>query len=113
MELVGGEDLSGVELACNAVLGSVELAHNMELGGAQKTTPHDPHGVGWWRTEGGVGAWRRRKARVGATAAAHKGCFFLSWHTEDVGFSTDALGVHCCNNGDVLMKHAWITIETC
>jgi hypothetical protein len=80
MELVGGEDLGGVELACNAVLGSVELAHNMELGGAQKTTPHDPHGVGWWRTEGGVGAWRRRKARVEATAAAHKGCFFIMAH---------------------------------
>ena len=61
-------------------LDDMELAGNVELGGAQKATSHEPHGarrrhvegrVGWARRHRGQGgAWRRHREQVGAAAAA-------------------------------------------
>ncbi|XP_066323182.1 protein MAIN-LIKE 1-like [Miscanthus floridulus] len=53
------------------------------------------NGRGWTHGDNAKDGWERRR------------------HTEDVGFRTDTLGAHRCNIGDVLMKHARISIETC
>jgi hypothetical protein len=59
---------------------------------------------------GGGGQLLHTDGRVGTRDDAED---MWGQRADDVGFRTDALGAHRYNIGDVLMKHAPITIETC
>ena len=62
-----GMDVGGTDL------GSVVLTGNVELSGAQKATPHEPHRDERPRADGRVGRVRRRRGQMGAEACRGRG----------------------------------------